>query len=181
MFKKIQVGHSFFVHSFSWVREHKRTAVTVGVALLLLILVSLLVTSYMSKGTSGVPTNRLGFNTVIPTGKSIEQLGGWQRVSPEGSAPVYTYVDSIEGVPINVSQQDIPDSFGTNTNSKVAELAKNFNATNTLNVENLTVYIGTSAKGPQSVIFTKDKTLVLIKSEKEISGTAWTAYINSLQ
>ena len=181
MLQTTRVIQQSFKKLLSLTEVHKKAAMIIVGACLLLIAGVLVFLSFSKDGDRSIPTSQLGFDTIVPTGKSIEQLGGWQRVSPEETAPVYAYTDTVEGVSITVSQQDIPNSFGTNTNSKVAELAKNFNATNTLNVGGLTVYIGTSAKGPQSLIFTKDKTLVLIKSDEEISGSAWTAYIESLQ
>jgi hypothetical protein len=87
----------------------------------------------------------------------------------------------VEGILISVSQQELPENFATDTDTKVAELAKNFNATNSIKAPEVTAYIGTSAKGPQSVIFAKSGILVLIKSEKQISASAWSAYIETLK
>lgn len=118
--------------------------------------------------------------TIIPQGKSIEQLGGWKRVSPPKSDPVFAYTDSLDGVPITVSQQILPESFKTSTDSKVAELAQKFSATTKITAGKTTAYVGSSSKGPQSVIFTKDNVLILIKSQKKIADAAWVKYIESL-
>lgn len=126
-----------------------------------------------SENTANAPKYR----TVLPDGKSAEELDGWQRVSPPGSAPVFAYEDSIGGVAISVSQQPMPDSL---SGGQVAELAKKFNATNELKAGGTTAYLGTSAKGPQSVIFAKADLLILIKSEENIGDKQWIAYINSL-
>lgn len=124
---------------------------------------------------------KFGFETLMPTGASVNQVGEWQRISPENTVPVFAYADRIDSVPVSMSQQKLPDSFKENPEVKVAELAKSFNATNTINAGDITAYIGTSAKGPQSVIFTKNDVLVLIKSENKISGDAWSTYIASLK
>ncbi|MFZ1301224.1 MAG: hypothetical protein WAQ27_01425 [Candidatus Microsaccharimonas sp.] len=129
-----------------------------------------------SSGTAQKPA----FQPVLPLGKSIEELGGWERVSPPENDPVYAFTDSINGVSINVSQQELPKTFVGNVDSKVAEVAKNYNATTEFKAGDTKVYIGTSAQGPQSVIFIKDNLLVLIKSQKKIEQDAWKEYIQSL-
>lgn len=120
------------------------------------------------------------YKTVAPAGKSIEDLGGWQRVSPANSDPVFAYTDKIGDVSINVSQQPLPESFKKNTDTQVAELAKKYSATTKLDVGETKAFIGTSAKGPQSVIFSEKQLLILIKSQKNIDSKAWIQYITSL-
>jgi hypothetical protein len=122
----------------------------------------------------------LEYQTVLPSGKSIDGLGGWKRVSPTGSEPVYAYVDNINGIPVSVSQQPLPNSFKNDIDGQVGELAKKFNATTKLDAGGTTVYLGTSAKGPQSVILTKNGLLILIKSQGKIDDSAWTDYAQSL-
>lgn len=118
---------------------------------------------------------------MLPKGKSIKELGGWKRVSPPKNDPVFAYLDTIDGVPVSVSQQPLPRSFESDTNNQVAELAKKFNATDTINAGGATAYVGTSSKGPQSVIFTSGDLLILIKSEKKISDASWAKYAESLK
>lgn len=98
-------------------------------------------------------------------------------MSPPDNDPVFAYTDSIDGIKISVSQQPLPSGMD---DAQVAELAKKYNATTKLELSQPVVYIGASAKGPQSVIFTKNKLLVLIKSQGKISDEAWTNYIKSL-
>lgn len=125
-------------------------------------------------------TGKPDYETVLPAGKSIRELGGWKRVSPPEKEPVFAYADVIDGVSVSVSQQPLPASFKRDTDNQVAELAKKFNATHKIDGNDSSIYVGTSAKGPQSVIFTKGDVLVLIKSQKKINDTAWTAYAQSL-
>lgn len=121
------------------------------------------------------------YPTLLPSQKSIHDLGGWQRISPPNKEPVFAYADTVEGVRLNVSQQRLPDTFKGDIAGNMAELAKNFQATTRLDVGGTVVYIGTSAKGPQSALFTKNNLLIFIKSEKTISDAAWSTYISSLQ
>jgi hypothetical protein len=128
--------------------------------------------------TRGTPN----YNTVLPTGKSIAQLGGWTRISPPGKDPVYTYVDKINGVQINVSEQPLPDEFKADTANKISQLASSYNATDKFTAtNNVTVYIGSLDNGSQSVILSKDHLLILIKSTGPLTNNQWAAYVASLQ
>lgn len=129
---------------------------------------------------SNESVENLEYQTVLPESKSISELGGWKRISPEKSDPVFAYSDKIGDVPISVSEQPLPASFKTNVDDQIAELAKKFNATTKIDASGTKVYIGTSAKGPQSAILTKNGLLVLIKSENKVDEKDWTAYIKSL-
>jgi hypothetical protein len=121
------------------------------------------------------------YTTVLPKDKSISELGGWKRVSPPKKPPVFAFTDTVDTVPISVSEQPLPESFNKNNiNTQVAELAQKFNATNKVGAGGVTVYICTSSKGPQSVIFTKNNVLVLIKSENKIQDASWASYAQSL-
>lgn len=147
----------------------------------ILIVAGLLVTvGIFNQVRSGGSSAKPSYQTILPSDKSIDDLGGWQRVSPPKNEPVYAYADEINGVAITVSQQPLPKSFQKDTDIKVAEVAKNFNATNEIDAGDTKVYLGTSAKGPQSVILTKNNLLILIKSDKKIDGIAWIDYVNSL-
>lgn len=156
-----------------------------------IVVVSLLIISVFAgqMNTSSEPSvsdktnslvENLEYQTVLPEGKTISELGGWKRVSPSKSDPVYAYADKIDNVPISVSQQPLPQSFKGSTSDQVAELAKKFNATAKLDAGTTQVYIGTSAKGPQSAILSKNGLLILIKSQQKITDKSWTKYVASL-
>lgn len=121
------------------------------------------------------------YSTLSPKNTSIKELGGWQRVSPPESDPVYAYTDKIEGVTVSVSQQPLPQSFKKNTAQEVSKLAKSYNASRQLKAGNVTIYVGASAKGPESAIFVKESVLVLIKSQAAVSDEAWVSYTKNLQ
>ena len=122
-----------------------------------------------------------GYTTVLPAGKTINDLGGWVRVSPQDRNPVYAYTDNVGGARVDVSEQPLPESFQSNLAVSLARLADSFDANGTLTAGGGTVYIGTSAKGPQSLILNKDNLLILIKSTSPLADKKWTAYIDSLQ
>lgn len=145
------------------------------------ILVALALLVIIIQVTAASRANNPGFQTVSPNDKPVDQLGGWKRVSPPENDPVFSYTDHIDDVVINVSQQLLPKGFDQDTNSKIAELAKRFNATAKINTTSATAYVGTSSKGPQSVILAKRGLLILISSEKPIKNESWARYINSLE
>lgn len=156
----------------------RRWPIIIGLSL---IVIGLLVAAiaFHAKGNEN-NTVTPSISTLLPAGKSIQKLGGWNLVSPSGNDPVYAYVDSINGTAITVSQQALPQSFHDDTDTKIAELAKAYNASNKITAGSTTVYIGTNAEGPQSVIFTKNQLLIMIKSKGTIKESDWTTYIQSL-
>ena len=126
-----------------------------------------------------LPKETPAFKTLLPAGKNIGELGGWTKISPPDKDPVYAYVDTIAGIQINVSQQSLPDTL--RTDDAIKQLAESFDAREILKIDSTTVYIGTSAKGPQSIIFAKNNLLVLIKSSAKIAEPLWKNYITSLR
>lgn len=137
----------------------------------------LLTYRFLAKDTAA---EKPDYKTVLPAGKDATEFDGWKRISPPENDPVFAYADRIDGVSVSVSQQPLPQDFKNNIASKVAELAQKFNATNKLEADDITIYAGVSAKGPQSIIFAKDDVLVLIKSDKKVSDAAWIRYAESL-
>jgi len=127
--------------------------------------------------TKGTPD----YSTVLPVDKSIKDLGGWTRVSPPDRNPVFAYVDKIGNEMINVSEQPLPEDFKTDTAQQIDLLAQGFKANEKITVGTITVHIGTSEKGPQSIIFSKNNLLILVKSSVRIDNSQWAEYINSLQ
>jgi hypothetical protein len=137
-------------------------------------------------GSKSVPVAKLvkgtpNYSTVLPQGKTIQSLGGWTRISPPRASPVYTYVDKINDVQIDVSEQPLPPNFTSNPAEQLSQLAQNENATEKITVNGTIVYVGTAASGSQSVFLIKSNVLVLIESNSTVSINDWVKYINSLQ
>jgi uncharacterized protein YbaA (DUF1428 family) len=152
---------------------------TIALAVVACLAVGLAVRT-IAANNSDAAAKKPTYQTVLPKSKSISQLGGWKRISPPGKDPVFAFADTIDGIPVSVSQQPLPASFKGDAVNQTAEVAKKFNATDKIEAGGIDVYVGTSIKGPQSVIFTKDNLLVFIKSEKKIKDTSWAAYAHSL-
>jgi hypothetical protein len=174
-------------------RVPKRTRTTVGVMTVLAIISlgsyftlngSFSTVPEDAQAVTGAPLLKKGtpnYKTLLPTGKTIESLGGWTRVSPPEKNPVFAYVDRLGNSQINVSQQPLPDDFKSDAEQKIEELALGFKASEKITMGNTIVHIGTSAKGPQSVIFSKNDLLILIKSTVHIDNNLWAEYISTLQ
>lgn len=170
------------IKGFRFPRIHlsRKLLLLIAAVIVTCVIVSLLAHSSSSEGPS-TSTMKPAYQTTLPKGKDIEDLGGWKRVSPAKEAPVFAYMDKIDDVTISVSQQPLPESFKSNPDAQVAELAKKFNATNKIETAGITAYIGTSSKGPQSVIFTHNNLLMLMKSVSHVNDASWAAYIESLK
>ena len=120
------------------------------------------------------------FSVLSPNGQGVSSQGGFALVSPVGKDPVYAYVDKLNNVNIRVSQQQLPQNFKDDSLA-LAKLAGDYNASRTLSVGDMTVYIGRSEKGPQSLIFGRDDLLILISSDGEIADQDWITYIEKLK
>ncbi len=168
------------------IKQHRFALVCLGAALIIGVMTAILVARYNAehspiRGSVHAQGETPPFSAVLPKDRTIDALGGWQKLTPPKGASYYVYVDKIDEVPINVSQQPLPESLKNDTDTKIASLAKDYNATTKLDADGTTAYLGTSAKGPQSVILTKDDLLILIKSEKKIQNNSWVRYISSLK
>ncbi len=104
-------------------------------------------------------------------------------VSPPENEPVYAYIDKIEEVEIRISQQKMPESFAAEQETKLADVAKDFQATNIIQIDEMKVYHGFTEKfgGVQSLVFIKKDVMVFISSAKKLSDDTWAGYILSLQ
>lgn len=143
-------------------------------------IVGLVVVSLILQHNQKIAAVKPSYQTVLPAKTTADQLGGWRRISPQNSDPVYAYSDTIDGVKVDVSEQPLPASFKDDVPGKIADLAKQFNATTKLDGDPV-IYLGTSAQGPQSVIFTKNNLLILIKSASAVSSASWQKYAQSLK
>lgn len=127
--------------------------------------------------TRGTPK----YATVLPAGKTIQQLGGWARVSPPNRDPVYAYADRIGTTRIDVSEQPLPAKFIGDTDNQVAQLAKNFNANEKFAVKGSTIFVAKQSDGSQSLIFSRSNLLIFITSGFTLSNNQWAAYVASLK
>lgn len=131
-----------------------------------------------SKNVLSKSTQQADFEYSLPGG-SKEEADSDVRFDPEKK--VVNFQDSIGGVQIVISQQKLPVGFEEGTDEKVKKLAEEFAANEQLTTANPTAYLGTSEKGPQTVIFAKKGLLVFIQSSKKIDSHDWAEYITNLK
>lgn len=179
------------IASIKRIEWNRRTQVITGVTLVfaLFVLPPLLAGKSQTNGTttdadgtvitSEEIVQKPEYRTLTPEGKEAASIN-WKRVSPPNSDPVFAYEDKIDDAKILVSQQPLPDDFKSNVDGKIADLAKDYSATSRVVAGTTLVYVGTSVQGPQSVIFTKNDLLVLIKSTTRIDNSDWGKYAQSL-
>lgn len=164
-------------------RAPSKLTITIIAGIVLALAVGLIIWRGVSQAeadkaaASSVPT----FQAILPKDTTIETLGGWEKLTPPSGEPVYVFADKIGDVGVTVSQQQLPDAFRNDSDNKVAALAKAYNAAGAFDIDGTAIYIGTSAKGPQSVIFRRGTLLILIKSQAKVSNEAWITYIRSLE
>lgn len=163
-------------------KKPKRKIVIIGAILTIVIAIAISIGTYQTRSSHAeLERTAPPFNAVLPAGQTIDNLGGWQKLTPPQGDPFFVFVDSISGVSINVSQQKLPKEFSVNPYQHIADLAKGYNANTQIKAGDTVAYIGSSANGPQSVIFTKNSLLVLIKSWSALSDGEWIAYIKNLE
>ena len=121
------------------------------------------------------------YKTLIPAGKSIEDLNGFRRISPKNAAPVYAYADQISNATIRVSQLPLPDNLRSNTDEMIQGIAAEQNATRSILVGSTQVFLGHQSNGYQPVVFVKNDLLVTIRATGVVSDEDWKTYIESLR
>jgi hypothetical protein len=122
------------------------------------------------------------FDTVLPVGKTIEDLGGWGRVSPPDRDPVYAYSDTLASVHIVVSEQKVPSDFSSDVPGHLSRIAKQFGASKKLTTtDGAILYLGTAANGSQSIVTSKNGLLILMRSTSVIGDQIWNDYVFALE
>lgn len=175
----------------AWSKRHWRVIMAAGLAITAAIITISVLSQQRPTEVTGKKLTTVSeadrkaqvpqFDAILPSGKTIESLGGWTRVSPVDRNAVFAYTDVIRDNRIVISQQPLPEEFIEDTEGQVEALAQNDKATEKVTIGGQTIYIKTSAKGPQSIIFTKKNLLVLITSSVKLSNDDWIGYVNSLQ
>lgn len=121
------------------------------------------------------------FQLLIPAGKDVSDFEV-AKVSPPENAPVYAFIDTFQGVELRLSQQEMPPEFKDNQAEKLAQVAKDFQATDVIQIDDMKVYHGFTERfgGVQSLVFIKKDVMVFISSAKKFSDDDWAGYILGL-
>ena len=103
------------------------------------------------------------------------------RRTPTGVL-LHTYQDMIEGTEIEVTQQQIPESFEDSPVTELEKMAKEFQATDIIQVDEAIIYHGLNEKTQVQSLFTfKKEVLISIRSAVKFSDDIWAAYYLSLE
>ena len=138
------------------------------------------VSSTANKTGNDLPREKPKFKILYPGTKNADTVGEIVRVSPANTASVYTYVDRVGDVQINISQQELPSNFKINQDGELEKLATSFQAKNIIQVDSIKVYHGSSTSGVQSLLFIKGNLLFTVRASQKISDETWAAYISAL-
>lgn len=127
---------------------------------------------------AGLVPGTPSYKTLLPAGKTVKDLGGgWVR---DEAHPLFVYIDTIDKIQINVSEQPLPDDFKDDPTKQVEALATSLGANEKITVGSIAVHIGVYGKDLQRVILTKNNLLILITANNTITTNQWATYINSL-
>jgi hypothetical protein len=119
---------------------------------------------------------RPNFTFLLPRGDATGKVFQYNRESQTVS-----FTDSIGGVRIVIHQTPLNKDLKEDTESKLEKIAQDNAFNEKIVTANPTAYLGTSAKGPQTVLFVKNDLQVFIASDKKIDNHDWAEYITSLQ
>lgn len=163
----------------------RRKELYLGLAVMLVIVLGLSIAATVKgkkdKGTHDVlggTVQEPEFDTILPEGKKENTAGG--EIGYDEAKKVVSFTDTIGNVSVTVSQQPLPDSFKAHPDDEVKKLAESFSANEVISESSPKAYLGTSVKGPQTVIFQKQGLLVFIQSDRSIEKSEWATYITKL-
>jgi hypothetical protein len=121
------------------------------------------------------------FNLLYPGNKDASSLVNVTRKSPDGTV-IHTYKDTLESIEIEVTQQALPESFKSSIDTELEKLAKSFQATSIIQIDDSKIYHGLNDKtGVQSLILVKNDLLIFINSSKKLSDDVWAGYVLGLR
>lgn len=141
------------------------------------------ISGVLSAGTEtpqdGRTEEKPGFKVLYPGDK--KDLVAVTRKSPSGVL-IHTFLDSIDGTEIEITQQELPAILKENSATELQKIAKSFQATDIIQIDETLVYHGLDEKTSVQSLFTiKSGTLISIRSAQKLSDDKWAAYVLSLE
>lgn len=123
----------------------------------------------------GQETKKAEFVILTPEGASNA------TTKYDSERKVVSFADKIAGINVIISQQQLPENFKPAVADNVRKMAEQFYANVPLDIKDGSAFLGTSVKGPQTVIINKNNLIIFIQSEKQIDAKDWVNYINTLK
>ncbi len=101
------------------------------------------------------------------------------QVAYDSTKGVAVYSIKLKDRNLVVSQQLLPEGFKSDPTSRLKTLAETIYAKDAIAGKNSTAYLGTSIKGPQTLVFVTNELLVFIKSDGKIDNDQWRTILDS--
>lgn len=133
-------------------------------------------TEVLADKTSAV---KIDFKPLLPNGSADQAPTSKTALDGQGR-PIFTFTDKIGATDLTITEQPLPESLKPDTDTKLEKMAKDLYLTEVISTANPKAYMGTSIKGPQTVIFAKDGLLVFIQSQAKIDKDQWADYVTRL-
>lgn len=184
--KKVEVSVNFSVPKLKLpkiTKKHRKIGLAIAIACVsvvgAIVVLNIAKSPSNTGGTTANGTNVPDFKTILPNGKTEETSSGKLGYDPERK--VASFTDTIDLVDVTVSQQPLPEAFKTDPQGELKKLAEQISANEEIKNSSPNAYLGTSAKGPQTVVFVKNNLLIFIHSSRSIDKPGWAEYITRLR
>lgn len=137
-----------------------------------------------SRITDVVVLDEPDFKPLFPAGTTSDDFVRKQtKQSPSGDV-IFSFEDAVNGVPIEVTQQLLPDFFSNSPSAGFEEIAESLQLTTlTVSPGQRRIHYGVSERdGVQSLAtLVNDRIMVFIRSPQPLAETAWQGYVDTLQ
>ena len=133
-------------------------------------------------GKDDLSVSDIDFKPVLPPGKTLDSYKKKvARKSPDGSK-ILTFIEVLDGVDVQISQQQLPASFKADSIGELAKVATAFQANSVIQIDGQKIYHGYSERSRvQTLIMVRNNLLVFLVSSKKLEDTTWVGFINGLK
>jgi hypothetical protein len=130
---------------------------------------------------NAVPDDNLDFDELTPNGVKLTELASYKVRKTPADDVILSFQDQRDSLVIEVTEQKIPDSFRGKVAEQTEKIAKDLQATDIIQIDDIRIYHGVSEKtGVQSLVTTKKDLLIFMRSDVKQSDEFWAAYYLSL-
>ncbi len=131
--------------------------------------------------TSNTSTaNKASFQPVAPASEPDLGQYAFIKTSYDSASGIYTYMDTVDGTTISVSEQQIPSNYSSPQDA-VDKAAALINASHRISTKAGTAYVYSNPKtSAQTLVFSVKGLILSINSEIPHTDGVWQNYINSL-
>lgn len=191
--RPVQVSINLSLPSFEHIKPHaqrlkrivryrpgKRAVTAAGLVVIVVVAATIIPKTLNKNDTKGVLSEKTAkptFTVAEPKDQSTDQT----QTNFDPDKKVASFSDQINGIKIVISEQQLPEKFKADRFGELEKLATSFNATESFDVNDGKAYIGTSVKGPQSIVMVKKDLLIFLYADRKIDNKSWIEYIEKLK